>query len=76
MGATCPARSALDYLTHTEQVLQKLNEHDDVDYRIASGGGRMTITMDRYQADWAMVERAIAVTPSARAGRSARPSRR
>ena len=27
------------------------------DYRIASGGGRMVVTMDRYQADWAMVER-------------------
>ncbi|HKK50050.1 MAG TPA: 2,3-bisphosphoglycerate-independent phosphoglycerate mutase, partial [Myxococcota bacterium] len=27
------------------------------DYRIASGGGRMTTTMDRYEADWAMVER-------------------
>ena len=24
---------------------------------IASGGGRMLITMDRYEADWAMVER-------------------
>ena len=31
----------------------------DVDpgYGIASGGGRMFITMDRYQADWSMVER-------------------
>jgi 2,3-bisphosphoglycerate-independent phosphoglycerate mutase len=27
------------------------------DYRIASGGGRMTTTMDRYEADWEMVER-------------------
>ncbi|MBI4817706.1 MAG: hypothetical protein HY791_15700 [Deltaproteobacteria bacterium] len=27
------------------------------DYRIASGGGRMKITMDRYEADWSMVER-------------------
>lgn len=26
-------------------------------YRIASGGGRMMITMDRYEADWPMVER-------------------
>lgn len=25
------------------------------DYRIASGGGRMAITMDRYDADWPMV---------------------
>ncbi|MBI2378030.1 MAG: hypothetical protein HYV07_28775 [Deltaproteobacteria bacterium] len=27
------------------------------DYKIASGGGRMRITMDRYEADWGMVER-------------------
>jgi 2,3-bisphosphoglycerate-independent phosphoglycerate mutase len=28
-----------------------------VDARIASGGGRMLVTMDRYEADWAIVER-------------------
>ncbi|MCP5026378.1 MAG: 2,3-bisphosphoglycerate-independent phosphoglycerate mutase [Actinomycetia bacterium] len=61
-GRDVPARSALDYIAQTEQVLEKLNEHgtadgQDVDYRIASGGGRMTITMDRYGADWAMVKR-------------------
>ena len=28
-----------------------------VDARVASGGGRMYITMDRYEADWAMVQR-------------------
>ena len=27
------------------------------DYKVASGGGRMAITMDRYEADWSMVER-------------------
>ena len=27
------------------------------DYRIASGGGRMVVTMDRYEADWRIVER-------------------
>ena len=27
------------------------------DYKIASGGGRMVITMDRYEANWAMVEK-------------------
>ncbi len=31
------------------------------DARIASGGGRMAITMDRYEADWAMVERGWAL---------------
>lgn len=56
-GRDVAARSALDYITQTEQVLQKINEHYSADYRIASGGGRMTITMDRYGADWPMVER-------------------
>jgi 2,3-bisphosphoglycerate-independent phosphoglycerate mutase len=32
-----------------------LREQAHVDYRIASGGGRMKITMDRYEADWGMV---------------------
>ncbi len=56
-GRDVAARSALDYIAQTEQVLAKINEHHEADFRIASGGGRMTITMDRYQADWPMVER-------------------
>lgn len=56
-GRDVPPRSALDYISQTEQVIQKLNELHDADIRIASGGGRMTITMDRYEADWPMVER-------------------
>ena len=56
-GRDVGPRSALDYIAQTEQVLQKINEHHGADYRIASGGGRMTITMDRYGADWPMVER-------------------
>lgn len=61
-GRDVPARSALDYIAQTEQVLRKIVEHGraaghDTDFRIASGGGRMTITMDRYGADWAMVQR-------------------
>ena len=27
------------------------------DYALASGGGRMVVTMDRYEADWSIVER-------------------
>ena len=45
--------SALDYLEPFEVWLDQV----DPGYGIASGGGRMFITMDRYQADWAMVER-------------------
>ena len=56
-GRDVPARSALDYIAQTEQVLQKINEHHGADFRIGSGGGRMNITMDRYDADWAMVQR-------------------
>ncbi len=57
-GRDVGARSALDYIAKTEHVLAEINEHGpDRDFRIASGGGRMNITMDRYQADWDMVER-------------------
>ncbi len=49
--------SALDYLDPFEEFLKGLNHSKGVDYRIASGGGRMWITMDRYGADWSMVDR-------------------
>ncbi len=56
-GRDVPARSALTYIAQTEAVLTELNaQAPGRNYRIASGGGRMTITMDRYEADWAMVE--------------------
>ena len=48
--------SALDYVDPFEAWLKDLNK-DGTDFRIASGGGRMYITMDRYNADWSMVER-------------------
>jgi 2,3-bisphosphoglycerate-independent phosphoglycerate mutase len=56
-GRDVGARSALGYIDTTEAVLQQINQTPGYDYRIASGGGRMTITMDRYGADWEMVER-------------------
>ncbi len=56
-GRDTPARSALTYIERTEAVLAEINAEHGADYRIASGGGRMTITMDRYEADWDMVER-------------------
>ena len=49
--------SALGYVDALEELLESLRQQKKRDYRIASGGGRMLITMDRYQADWAMVER-------------------
>lgn len=55
-GRDVPARSALVYVDRLEACLARLRAAGH-DYRIASGGGRMCITMDRYEADWAMVER-------------------
>ncbi|HEY0987053.1 MAG TPA: 2,3-bisphosphoglycerate-independent phosphoglycerate mutase [Kofleriaceae bacterium] len=49
--------SALEYIDRTERYLSNLRSSPGVDARIVSGGGRMTITMDRYEADWQMVER-------------------
>ena len=48
--------SALDYILPFEAFLCELRA-DNFDVKIASGGGRMKITMDRYEADWSMVER-------------------
>ncbi len=47
--------SALEYINPFEAFLSELRA-PDFDIKIASGGGRMTITMDRYEANWAMVE--------------------
>ncbi len=47
--------SALEYILPFEDFLASLNG-DGFDARIASGGGRMKITMDRYEANWAMVD--------------------
>jgi 2,3-bisphosphoglycerate-independent phosphoglycerate mutase len=56
-GRDVGATSALDYVDALEELLEALNRKPDRDYRIASGGGRMLVTMDRYQADWTVVER-------------------
>ena len=55
-GRDVPATSALEYVAQLESALAGLNDAT-FDGRIASGGGRMQITMDRYQANWGMVER-------------------
>jgi 2,3-bisphosphoglycerate-independent phosphoglycerate mutase len=52
-GRDVPATSALEYVDPFEEFLAGL----DADYKIASGGGRMVITMDRYNADWNMVHK-------------------
>lgn len=53
-GRDVPATSATIYIDDIEKLLAELN-CDGFDARIASGGGRMKITMDRYQANWDMV---------------------
>ena len=55
-GRDVPEGSSVKYVEQIEEVMNKLNG-DGFDARIASGGGRMYITMDRYEADWSMVER-------------------
>jgi 2,3-bisphosphoglycerate-independent phosphoglycerate mutase len=50
-GRDVPDGSALAYLERLERTLAQVGG------RIASGGGRMVTTMDRYQADWRIVER-------------------
>lgn len=48
--------SALDYFDPFDKFLKDLST-DGFDARIASGGGRMVITMDRYNANWDMVRK-------------------
>jgi len=55
-GRDVPARSAEVYLERLETKLAELRAAG-ADCRIASGGGRMVVTMDRYEADWSIVER-------------------
>jgi len=47
--------SALEYILPFEEFLSSVRS-PEFDIMIASGGGRMKITMDRYEADWSMVE--------------------
>ena len=48
--------SALEYIDPFESFIADLRDAN-FDIKIASGGGRMKITMDRYEADWSMVDR-------------------
>jgi len=55
-GRDVPETSALDYVVPFEAFLAGISDAS-FDARIASGGGRQYITMDRYDANWAMVEK-------------------
>lgn len=55
-GRDVSPKSALDYLGPLEEQLATMST-EGRDYCVASGGGRMIVTMDRYGADWRIVER-------------------
>ena len=55
-GRDVPETSALDYIEPFETFLAEASA-GGFDAQIASGGGRMNITMDRYDANWSMVEK-------------------
>ncbi len=55
-GRDVPETSALEYVEKLEQFLGGFTAKG-LDFRIASGGGRMVTTMDRYEADWEIVKR-------------------
>ncbi len=52
-GRDVPDPSAERYIERTEAEFDK---YPNVDIRFASGGGRMVTTMDRYGADWSVVD--------------------
>lgn len=54
-GRDVGQKSALDYFGPMEKRLAELSTNGR-DYRFGSGGGRMVTTMDRYNANWAVVE--------------------
>lgn len=54
-GRDVGQKSALQYIEPLEGKLTALSENGR-DYRIGSGGGRMVTTMDRYNANWQVVE--------------------
>lgn len=56
-GRDVPPTSALEYVERFEFFLNEINADGSVDYCVGSGGGRMNITMDRYNANWDMVRR-------------------
>ncbi|MBP9043959.1 MAG: 2,3-bisphosphoglycerate-independent phosphoglycerate mutase [Spirochaetes bacterium] len=55
-GRDVPETSAHIYIEKLENFLSKFKAQN-LDYAIASGGGRMVTTMDRYEADWNIVKR-------------------
>ncbi|USQ76858.1 2,3-bisphosphoglycerate-independent phosphoglycerate mutase [Ornithinimicrobium cryptoxanthini] len=55
-GRDVEDRTADQYAERLEDALATRTEGTGLDWAIASGGGRMVTTMDRYEANWSVVE--------------------
>ncbi len=55
-GRDVSPKSALKYFEPLEEKLSQMSV-EGREYCVASGGGRMKVTMDRYGADWRLVEK-------------------
>ncbi|KAL4435450.1 hypothetical protein ABPG77_006212 [Micractinium sp. CCAP 211/92] len=49
--------TAVDWVDRLAGDARKLSQEHGADVCIASGGGRMKVTMDRYESDWSVVQR-------------------
>ena len=58
-GRDVPPTSAPQYIDELETFLKSVVD-GQFDCKVASGGGRMFVTMDRYESDWSIVERGYA----------------
>ncbi|KAH9537815.1 hypothetical protein CY35_16G071400 [Sphagnum magellanicum] len=56
-GRDVPDGSSYQFVEMLEKDLEELRKQYGVDVQIASGGGRMAVTMDRYENDWDVVKR-------------------
>lgn len=55
-GRDVPDGTSAQFLAEVASKRERL-ETRGVDLQVASGGGRMFVTMDRYESDWSIVER-------------------
>ena len=55
-GRDVEGRSALSYIATLNKVIER-HKKNGINIAIASGGVRMVMTMDRYNADWEMVKK-------------------
>lgn len=56
-GRDVPDGSSVRFSQELEAVLAEVADKFKCDAAVASGGGRMHVTMDRYEADWGIVKR-------------------